>query len=167
MLPPHLELLVTQTLAAVEVPRNQILEAAIRGAAILVEATLVEATLVEATLVEATPVEATPVEATPVGPRPAGTIPAYAIRVTTIRAGTGAAAAIPVAGIPVTAMPAGEILGRLDPATTIQQVGISPRIRVMERARPIPKDSRTMVSTWRRSMYRKTSEFLWKTSAQK
>src|SRR5438093_9748718 len=38
---------------------------------------------------------------------------------------------------------------------------------LMKQARPIPKDSRTMVSTWRPSMYRKTSEFLWKTSAQK
>jgi len=172
VLPPTLELPVTQTPAAEEVPRNQILAPAILVEATPVEVITVQAAPVEAILVEATPVQATlaevnpvgviPVgviltEATPVAPRPAESIMAEATPVKTIRAGTGTAAAIPVAGILVTVMP----------VTTIQQVGITPRIRVVEQARPIPKDSRTMVSTWRPSMYRKTSEFLWKTSAQK
>jgi len=78
-------------------------------------------------------------------------IPAEVMRVRTIPAGTGVA----------TAMPAGGILGTMAPVTTILQVGIS------RRARPISMDSRTTVSTWRPSMYRKTLEFLWKISAPK
>src|SRR5207249_1140952 len=111
----------------------------------------------EAIPAEVIPAEVTPVEVIPVEAIPAEAIPAEAIP----------AEAIPAEAIPVAAIPVAGILVTVMPVTTIQQVGITPRIRVMKQARPIPKDSRTMVSTWRPSMYRKTSEFLWKTSAQK
>ena len=147
MLPPLLELTrIPAAMLAVEVRQKRIPQG--------IRAEAIPAEVIRA---EVTPVEVIPAEATPVEVIPAEAIPAETIPVKTIRAGTGTAAAIPVAGILVTVMP----------VTTIQQVGITPRIRVVEQARPIPKDSRTMVSTWRPSMYRKTSEFLWKTSAQK